>query len=80
MRLYHYEKIQGTTTFVILLTVILALYHYEKIQGTTTVEALGSEVHLLYHYEKIQGTTTKGSIENAKNGYTTTRKYRELQP
>ena len=34
LALYHYEKIQGTTTQGILATFWVLLYHYEKIQGT----------------------------------------------
>ena len=36
--LYHYEKIQGTTTSICCSIDIESLYHYEKIQGTTTAQ------------------------------------------
>ena len=56
------------------------LYHYEKIQGTTTRRLDCRRNCTLYHYEKIQGTTTyrHGILQTGR--YTTTRKYRELQP
>ena len=36
MRLYHYEKEQGTTTGFREVQAVWKLYHYEKEQGTTT--------------------------------------------
>ena len=56
MRLYHYEKIQGTTTNKFCRRVSYLLYHYEKIQGTTTFLPAAHLRPVLYHYEKIQGT------------------------
>ncbi len=41
--LYHYEKIQGTTTKRDADTDCTVLYHYEKIQGTTTFGKCDSE-------------------------------------
>ena len=56
------------------------LYHYEKIQGTTTKICREKGRTGLYHYEKIQGTTTPRLLKRLRVCYTTTRKYRELQP
>ena len=54
--LYHYEKIQGTTTIKTPTAAEKLLYHYEKIQGTTTIRQNRTLPCWLYHYEKIQGT------------------------